>query len=276
LADYGYVDGRNIVIDWFIAPTNADAPAYAVKAVASNPALIVTLGSSPPVAAKALTTTIPIVFTGTEGPVALGNGLITNFSRPGGNVTGILNGPLEEGDSKLTEIAKEMIPNLERIAFLVQPSDLGSAINNAANRRAAEALGLSAIFVEIEPGVDFEQLFVKATSMGAQAMIARGAYANLNVGVLAKLALQYGLPYMGSTPGTYANAGALAGRGENNLARIRRLGYYIDAVLKGAHPGDLPVEQLDKVEFIINLKTAKALGLTVPTSILLQATELLE
>jgi putative ABC transport system substrate-binding protein len=271
LADYGYVDGKNIVIDYFLAPTRADFPEYAAKAAASKPAVIVTFATPGPLAAKAATSTIPIVFTGPGDPI--GSGIITNYQRPGGNLTGNDNG-VDGLEGKLLAIAKELIPDLVGVAVMLQPSDPVSATINTESIRASEALGLSVVFIYREEGFDLEQVFVEAATKGVQALIVY-MLAGADEGRFAKLALQYRLPLLQQNR-SLADLGGLASYGNHRYERIRRVGYFVDLILKGVNPGDIPVERSTQFEFVVNLKTARALGLTVPTAILLQATDLIE
>jgi putative ABC transport system substrate-binding protein len=270
LADYGYVDGQNIVIDYFIAPTVAALPEYAAKAVARNPAVIVTFGDPGPTAAKAATSTIPIVFTGGN---PLGFGRIASYQRPGGNLTGNDTG-IDDRDAKIYELAKELIPNLTRIAQLRLSSSPGTYLRESEQRRLAEAFGLSLFYIDREEGADWEQVFVDATIGGAQALIAASS-AFADSGHFARLALQYRMPLLDGNR-VLTDAGGLASYGAHTFERVRRTGYFIDLILKGANPGDIPVERSNFVELVVNLKTARALGLTVPPSILIRATDLIE
>ena len=272
LADFGYVDGRNIAVDLFIAPTTSDIPAMAAKAVASKPDVIVALGAPAPVAAEALTTTIPIVFTAINDP--LGLGLIPSLAHPGGNLTGNMNmAPQVVG--KQFQIIREIIPSLDRIAVFTLPVNQANAQIVVEVGAAADALKISPIMIAVKEGDDFSVLLANGVAAGAQALyIPALQYFLDNAAPLAALAIQNLLPAI-CTNKAGAEGGYLVGYGADGSLMVRRSVYYVDRLLKGDNPGILAVEQPTAFDFAVNLKTAKALGLKVPASVIAQATEVI-
>lgn len=278
LADYGYVDGKNITVEFFTAATIADMPAMAAMVVASRPDLIVTTASPAPLAAKALTSTIPIIFTGIADPVAVG--LVSNLSKPGGNITGTTN-LAPDLISKQVAILKDIVPDLKRLAVLGLPTDPPFPVQWTQVATVAQGLQIETVRFDATEGGDLIPLFDGAKASRCQAIyFITVTYLNTMVQTLGDLCLKYGFPAMGRE--TYPRGGVLVGyygtgfAMDAGITSPRRGGYYIDLILKGARPGDLPVEGPTNFELVVNLKTAKALGVTIPQSVLFQATEVIQ
>jgi putative ABC transport system substrate-binding protein len=226
--------------------------------------------------AKQTTNTLPIVFVGGPDPVALG--LVASLTRPGGNVTG-LPAAVQGGSlyGKQLELLKEAVPGLARVAVLRDPNSAPPGPAGAPLDAAAQALGLQLYPLEVSGPDDLPIAFETATQAHAEGVFFAEDTPLLfrNRAQLANLARQYRLPSMGSFQ-QYAAVGGLMVYGPNRAALARRAAYYVDRILKGTPPADLPVEQPREFDFVINLQTAQALGLTIPQHVLLQATEVIQ
>jgi putative ABC transport system substrate-binding protein len=277
LADYGYIDGKNIVLEFLIAPTIDAVPEYAARLVASRPDVIITIAVPAPLALKSLTTTIPVVFSvGDPLPV----GLVSNYQRPGGNMSGTMAAG-QDVIPRQVQIIKDILPGVTRLASFQFPADQNYPFNVEQVNSAARALQMAPVLLDAAEGEDLRPLFQRAKEAGCQAAHFSGViYFNSIAESLANMCIEYRLPGVGRE--STARLGLLAGyygTGFNmdpNLASLRRLGYYVDLVLKGKKPGDIPVEGPTNFTFVINLKTAKALGITIPQSALIQATEVIQ
>ena len=277
LRDLGYVEGRNVAIEYRSTEGKLERfPALAAELVALKVDVIVA-GSTPAIlAAKQATKTIPIIFIGTADPV--GSGLVTSLARPGGNVTGSSNLAAELVGKRLEQLT-QAVPGVTRVAVLWHPGNLGDRTEkdmlNAAEI-AARALGVRLQFVEARGPADFDRAFSDMTTARAGALTVlpsrmfTGERRRL-VDLAAKNRLPAVFPFR-----DFADAGGLMSYGPNLADLSRRAATYVDKILKGAKPGDLPVEQPAKFELVINLKTAKALGLTIPPSLLGRANEIIQ
>ena len=227
-------------------------------------------------AAKQATTTIPIVFALAADPV--GSGLVTSLARPGGNATGFATLGFDLV-GKCLELLTQAVPGVSRVAFLWLPSNLGGRVETdmlKGTEVAAQALAVRLQFLEVRGPVDFDRPFSEMTKARADALILQPHFTLFEERRrLVDLAAMNRLPavYFGRE---FVNAGGLMAYGANGADLHRRAATYVDKILKGAKPGDLPVEQATKFEFVINLKTAKALGLEVPPLLIAQADELIE
>ena len=277
LRDLGYVEGRDFAIEYRDAAGKLERlPALAGELVALKVDVIVA-GSTPhALAAKQATRTIPIVMAAAPDPVE--SGLVTSLARPGGNVTGSSNvGPDLIG--KRLEQLKQAIPGVTRVAVLWQPGDLGERAEQDALRGAevaARALGLRLQFVEARGPGDFGRAFSEMSRARAGALTllpSAGLYSERRR--LVDLAAKKRLPAV-YTSREFVDAGGLMSYGPNIADLFRRAATYVDRILKGAKPSDLPVEQPTKFELVINLKTAKALGLTIPPAVLGRADGLIQ
>jgi len=278
LRDLGYVEGRNVVIEYRDAEGKLERlPALAAELVALNVDVILADGGTlgPRVAMQA-TTTIPIVFTSAADPV--GSGLVTSLARPGGNVTGLSAlGPELVG--KRLELLKQAVPGIDRVAVLRGSSTLGERVLKdmlEAADVAARALGVQPQFIEARGPDEFARAFSAMTSARAGALTVLPS--NMFVRErrrLVDLAAKNRLPAV-YTSREFVDAGGLMSYGAHQPDLFRRAATYVDKILKGAKPGDLPIEQPTKFELVINLKTAKDLGLTIPPSVLARADDLIQ
>jgi putative ABC transport system substrate-binding protein len=267
LRELGYVDGRNIAVVPHWADTARRLSDLATQVVRSNVDVIVTQGTPAAQAAKRATSTIPIVMATSGDPVALG--LVASLARPGGNVTGntILSPDL---NGKRLELIRQLVPGISRIAVLANPMNPIAAVDLKAAKAAASGLGVSLHVLEVRNQNDFDRAFKAATGSGAGALLVFADPLMLaHRARIANLALGNRLPVVGFSG--FAEAGGLADYGPDLTEMFRRAATYIDKILKGAKPADLPVEQPTRLELVINTTTAKTLGLQIPQSVLLRA-----
>jgi putative ABC transport system substrate-binding protein len=279
LRDLGYVEGRNLAIEYRDAEGNLERlPALAAELVALKVDVIfVGGGTRVTLAAMQATKTVPIVFTDVGDPVS--SGLVTNLARPGGNVTGLSSlGPELVG--KRLELLKQAVPGVNRIAVLFLPGALGERTDKemlTAADVAARSLGVQPQFVEAARDPDeFARAFsdMHSARAGAVTVLPSNRFRREHRR-LVDLAAENRLPAV-YTSREFVVAGGLMSYGANEPDLFRRAATYVDKILKGAKPGDLPVEQPTKFELVINLKTAKALGLTIPQSVLARADEVIQ
>jgi ABC-type uncharacterized transport system substrate-binding protein len=272
LRDHGYVEGRNIVIEHRVSETPTDNPALVADLLGRKIDLLVTWTTPALVAAKKATSTIPIV--GMSGdPVR--TGLIDSLARPGGNITGIAI-LTDELEVKNLQLLKEAFPGVTRVAILSNPNNpvWTSALKRLQEEAPALGVKLQPLAVR-DPG-DLKMAFDAATRGRADALLVvrEASFAAIRQQI-ADFAARHRLPaiYGGLV---FVETGALISYGSNIQDMLRRLGGYVDKILKGAKPAYLPVQQPTKFELVINLKTAKALGLTIPPSLLLRADQVIE
>lgn len=273
LRDLGWVEGQNLSIEYRWADGDLDRlPALAAELVKLRIDVIVTAGAPAIRAAMQASSTIPVVVAVMSDPV--GEGFAANLARPGGNVTGLAN-QFENLVSKQLQFLKETVPKASRVAILFRTTAHPSATRKAAEA-AARALGLAARVIEIRDVTDFDGAFKAARSEGADVLLVLPSPAfNRHRARLAELTAKYRLPAIYEN-GEYVDDGGLMSYGPNFPDMFRRSASYVDRILRGARPGDLPIEQAERFEFVINLKTAKALGLTIPPSIQLQTTRVVQ
>jgi len=275
LRDLGYVPGRNVVIEYRFADGKLERlPQLAQDLVRLKVDVIVT-GSNPHVvAAKQATTTIPIVMVYVRDPV--GAGLVTNVSRPGGNVTGLSQDVGLEISGKRLALLKELVPKLSRVAVLVNVGFTPAVASLKVTEASARALGMTVVRFDTRGPGDLEGVFAAVTRARSNALVVTGGPVMFNMRTqIAQLALRHRLPSISAVTED-VEAGGLMSYGASLSDQWRRAAVYVDKILKGAQPGDLPVEQPTKFELVINLKTAKALGLTIPQTLLLQADHVIE
>jgi ABC-type uncharacterized transport system substrate-binding protein len=272
LRERGYIEGQNIAIEYRYAEGKIDrAPEHAAELVRLKVDLIVVAGGGIWIrAAMNATKTIPIVMTGQGGdPVEAG--FIESLARPGGNVTGITNLSRELGGKRL-ELLKEAVPKLARVAILYDPA------NRASVREvkellpvAARELGLTLQPLEVRAAGDFEKVFAALNKQRPDGLYVLGtALINANQKRIVEFALKSQFPSMYFTRKAVEDGGLMY-YGADLADSYRRVAYYVDRILKGTKPADLPVEQPTKFEFVINLKTAKQIGLTIPPNVLARA-----
>jgi putative tryptophan/tyrosine transport system substrate-binding protein len=273
LRDLGYEEGRNIVIEYRWAEERYDRlPALFAEVVRLNVDVIVTHGTPGALAAKQATNTIPIVMAAIADAEA--SGVVASLARPGGNVTG-LTIFVPELAAKRLELLKETMPNLTDVGILLNAINPANEPILPAIRRTAEPLKLKLHQFGVREPAEFEAAFAEmaAKRVGALAMI-EDATLLANAPALAQIALQHRLPSSGWPD--YAVAGGLLSYGINFPDMFRRAATFVDKILKGTKPTDLPVERAMKFETIVNLKTARAIGIELPTSILMRADEVIE
>ena len=279
LRDLGYVEGRNLVIEYRDAEgKNERLPTLAIELVALKVDVIVTAAGSTsvPLAAKQATRTLPIVFASAADPVA--SGLVSSLARPGGNITGLssLNAELV---GKRLELLMQAVPGVGQVAVLWLPGALGERTDKEMLTElevAARGLGVRLQFVEARGPADFDRAFsdMIRTRAGALSVLPSNVFIREHRRIV-DLAATNRLPAVYSAR-EYVDAGGLMAYGASLTDTSRRAATYVDKILKGAKPGDLPVEQPTKFELVINLKTAKALGLTIPPSVLRHADEVIQ
>ncbi len=277
LRDLGYVEGRNVVLEYRDAEGKLERlPSLAAELVALKVDVIVAPNTVGVLAAKQATETIPIVFAVAADPV--GSRLVASLARPGGTVTG-LSILAPELVGKCLELLTQAVLGVSRVAALWQPGGLGERTEKdmlAEAEVAARALGVRLQFVEARGPADFERAFSDMTSAraGALTVLPSNLFNNERrrlVDLAAKHRLPTVFPYREG-----ADAGSLMAYGANLADLLRRAATYVDKILKGAKPGDLPIEQPTKFELVVNLKTANALGLTIPQSVLARADEVIQ
>jgi putative tryptophan/tyrosine transport system substrate-binding protein len=278
LAGLGYVEGRNIVIEYRWAEGKPERfPALAAELVALNVDVILTVGGTlAALAAKQATTTLPVVFGFVGDPIA--EGLVTSLARPGGNVTGLSN-VTTDLIGKWLELLKQVVPGINLIAVLWKPDSLPEPARKVRLKEAnesAQALGVQLQFVEALGPADFDTAFsdVSANGGGALVVLTTPIFF-IERQRIVELAAKNRLPTVYASK-NYVEAGGLMSYGPNFADLNRRAASYVDKILRGAKPSDLPVEQPVKFEFVINLKTAKTLGLQIPAGMLARADEVIE
>jgi putative tryptophan/tyrosine transport system substrate-binding protein len=274
LRELGYVEGRNIILERRSAGGRLDKlPKLAAELVRLRVDLIVAAINPQISAAKRATTTIPIVMVHAVDPVEAG--YVASLARPGGTITGLTIEASNEIEGKRLEILKEIVPRLSRVAILRQVGG-GSAESFAAIETAARVLGVTLQVVDIRVLEDFENAFKGVMSGHPDALsVYGGSLTWMRRQQIADFAIKNRLPTIHGLR-EYAEAGFLASYGLNLPAVYRRAATYVDKILRGAKPGDLPVEQPTTFELVINLETAKALDLTIPPSLLARADQVIE
>jgi ABC-type uncharacterized transport system substrate-binding protein len=275
LKELGFVEGQNVAIEYrFAGNQNDELPALAADLVHRRVTVIVALTTPAALAAKAATTTVPIVFQ--AGADAVQFGLVASLNRPGGNVTGISNLSIGLGTKRI-ELMRQVRPDAKLIAALVNPRDSAIIASEMDDARATQAqLGVQIHFLQASTISDIEAAFAKVVELRASAL-AIGPYPLFisRPDEIAALATRYGVPAIHPLR-AFAVAGGLMSYGSDFADAHRRAGVYVGRILKGEKPADLPVQQSTKVELIINLKTAKTLGLTIPEPLLGRADEVIE
>ena len=269
LRELGYIEGHNIFIEYRFAEGKLDQlPGLAAELVQRKVAVIVTGGGPPTRAAKNATNSIPIVMINIGDPVALG--FVASLAKPGGNITGLSGIQTLLGGKRL-ELLKEIITQLSRVAVLVNREVPGYATQMKEVEIAAQALGLQLQGFEVRKGKDLENAFIKIISGRAGALMGlqNPTFTSLQEQI-AELAIKNRLATIYGDA-RFPESRGLMSYGASSTAQYHRAATYVDKILKGAKPADLPVEQPTKFEFIINLKTAKQIGLTIPPNVLARA-----
>jgi putative ABC transport system substrate-binding protein len=275
LGSVGYEDGKNVAIAFGWAEGHYDLlPALAAELVKQRPAVIVTVGGDPPAfAAKAASSTIPLVFMVGQDPVKLG--LVTSLSRPGGNATGV-NLLVTETESKRVELLKRLAPGASNLAALINPKNADADLQSSAVKAAAQATGQQIEVISASTDHDLENAFVRFTlsNINGLLLLADPFFVYRRQRIIAEAAQRH-------IPAVYflrefAESGGLASYGTSLADAYRQAGTYAGKILGGTKPAELPVIQATKFELVINLKTAKALGLAVPENLLALAEQVIE
>jgi putative tryptophan/tyrosine transport system substrate-binding protein len=269
LRDLGYMEGKNIIVEWRHAEGKPDRfPALAEELVRLKVDVIVSSGSITTRPAKEATATIPIVMT--QDPDPVGNGFVASLARPGGNITGLSNLNRELSGKRL-EVLKEVVPKLSRVAVFGTSTQPGHAQALRETELAAGAFGVKLQYLDVLDPKDIEIAFRASGKGRAEAILGLGgSVMNSHRSQMVKLAAKTRLPAMYSIR-EYVEDGGLMSYGVSLLDLDRRAATYVDKILKGRKPADLPVEQPTKFEFIINQKAAKQIGLTIPPNVLARA-----
>jgi len=269
LRELGYIEGKSILLELrFPEGDSQREHAVAVELVRLNVDVIVTVGSNATRAAKEATATIPIVMT--QDPDPVGNNFVASLGHPGGNITGLSNLNRELSGKRL-ELLKETLPRLSRVAAFGTSSQPGHPQARKETELASAALGVKLQYLDVLEPKDIEAAFRAATKGRAEAILGLGgAVLNLQRSQVVELAAKRRLPAMYSIR-SYVEGGGLMSYGVSITDLDRRAAIYVDKILKGAKPAELPVEQPKKFEFVINLKAAKQIGLTIPPNVLARA-----
>ena len=272
LRDHGYVEGKNIIFELRSADGNYDRlPDLAAELAKLKVDVIVAFGTKAVSAAQRATTTIPIVDPVMGDPVALG--LSGSLARPGGNVTGSVQFSVE-GGAKRVELLKEAVPRITRIAILINPANTGNPLQLQAMRVTANALKLEVQALEVRNAKELGDALATLAQWRVEALVVPSdTLFRANFIEIADRAGKQRLPSAGTKE--FAVAGGLIGYGPDPVELYRHAAYFVDRLLKGAKPGDLPIEQATKLEIVINLKTAKTLGIMIPQALLVRANDVI-
>jgi ABC-type uncharacterized transport system substrate-binding protein len=274
LRDLGYVEGQTVLIDYRWAEGQEQRLTdHAADLVRLKVAVIVTPGTPATMAARAATHTIPVVMTNVGDPV--GSGIVASLARPGGNITGLslLDADL---DGKRIELLKEAVPHLTRLAILWSANDPGMTLAFGRVETAARALGFALQNLAVREPAEFPRAFEAAGAGRAEALfVTAQPFTNQHRAQILDLVAKHRLPAI-YTLRSFVDAGGLMSYGPSQADQYRRAAIYVDRILKGARPADLPVEQPTKFDLVINLKAARALGLTIPTGLLQRADQVIE
>ena len=274
LAEHGYVEGHNLTLETRWAEGRSDRfPALVNELLQLKPRVMVTVSLPGAMAAKNSTTTTPIVFIGGD---PLGSGLVSSLARPGGNLTGLSISLGEEFSGKWLELLKEAAPKISRVAYLWNPTNPANAAYLAVLRGVAQKLGVKLQPTEVRDASGFDNAFASMNAERAQGLIvAVDPLTARYRGRIAELAAKNRLPAMYGFR-EFAETGGLMAYGASVADLCRRAATYVNKILKGASPADLPVEQSTKFELVINLKTAKQIGLTIPPTVLARADKVIK
>ena len=273
LRELGYVEGKNIAIEFRWADGKLERlPALAAELVKTKPDVLVTATTPAALAAKRATQAIPIVLASVGDPVS--TGLVASLARPGGNITG---SSLFAGDesAKRLELIRDALPRARRVAILVNPTNPVWSASMQEAERVAKSLKLELRRIEARTAGDFEAALAAAVDKRVDALVVvEDSLFSVQAARLAELALKHRLPAIGQV--VFAEAGGLIGNGTNQLVLFRRAAIFVDKIFKGARPAELPIEQATRFELIVNLKTARALGVSLPKELTFRADRLIE
>ena len=271
--ELGYIEGKNIAYEYRYSENKPDSlPTLADELLRAQVDVIIVNGTTPAVAAKNATRTIPIVLLNVADPV--GAGLIDSLPRPGGNVTGVTSIAAVLAGKRL-ELLKESIPKLSRVAILWDPRDSSGTQQWKESQLAAPELGLQLHSIEVPTSDRYESAFKEAIKAGSAAlMVTTSPLLTSGQKVITELAIRHRLPAIYARA-DYVESGGLMSYGQDRAEPYRRAALFVDKILKAAKPAELPVEQPTKFELVINLKTAKQIGLTVPPNVLARAEKII-
>jgi len=271
LAALGYAEGQNVAIERrYTDGSDAQLREAATDLVRHEVDVLVVRGTAGVLAAKGATHTTPIVFANAGDPVA--SGLVASLARPGGNATGV-SSIVPQLSGKRLELLGQVVPGLQRVAFLSDPRSSAGSVSEM--QAASTALGLRLQVLEIRDAADVEAAFAAAGADHADALLTAGGSTGRHSARIVSLAASRRLPTMYQWP-RVVHEGGLMSYGVNELDQFRRAATYVDKILKGAQPADLPVEQPMVFDFVVNMKTARELGITFPHDVALQITEMIE
>jgi putative tryptophan/tyrosine transport system substrate-binding protein len=275
LQQLGYIEGKNIMLEPHWADGKPDRLLELAAEVVRLKVDVIVVGPlQPALVAKNATTTIPIVFASVADPVAFG--LVTNLARPGGNITGLTSSPGTELNGKRLELLKDIFPRVSRVAELWNPDNPGAVVNVKSIETPAQSLGIKLQSAEIRQLNDLEQAFAEMKRGRAGALYTvNSPLIGDQLTRIINLAAKDRLPAM-YWDSRWTEGGGLMSYGPNYADLYRRAATYVDKILKGTKPADLPVEQPTKFEFVINLKTAKQIGLTIPPNVLARADKVIK
>jgi putative ABC transport system substrate-binding protein len=274
LSDASFVEGRNVAIEFRWADGHNDRlPALAADLIRRNVTVIFAGSDSSAVAAKAATVTIPIVFTGGNDPVKLG--LVASLNQPGGNLTGVTNLNIELGQKRV-QLLHELLPKSTIVALLVNPTNPSAEIISNDLQAAAHATGIQSHVLRASTANEIDTVLASLAQLQAGALVVGpDAFFMSRSEQLAALTLHHQIPAVFQTR-EFVEAGGLMSYATSQADQYRQAGLYTGRILKGEKPSDLPIEQATKVELILNLKTAKAFGITFPITLLGRADEVIE
>jgi len=275
MRELGYIEGKNILVEYRYAEGKLDRiPSLVAELVQLKPEVIVVISLLSIRAAKQATKTIPIIIMSTQDPVA--TGIIDSLAHPGGNITGVTRLTRELSGKRL-ELLKEAVPRMSRVAVLWSPDDSGASIAFKEYQAVAPSLKIQLQSLEVrDPNPDFEGAFRAAAKESANALITiTNPVLSRYLKRIADLAISNRLPSMYERI-AWVEAGGLMSYSANDVETFKRAATYVDKILKGAKPGDLPVQQATKFELVINLNTAKQIGLTIPVRVLERANRVIK
>lgn len=274
MRDYGYIEGKSVVVDRRSADGDfSRLDALAAEIVRNRPDVIVAVASAAAIAAKQATSTVPIVFIGSSDPVAAG--LVGNLARPGGNVTGTAT-QTRSAVGKLIELVREILPSTKRVVALWDPvNTISQQLRIGETFIAAAQMRILVGLVDVRSRADLDRAFEVMQSTRPDAvLVASDTFFIANADRVAELGITHRLPVMGTTR-SLVEAGVLASVGPNVDGFSRRSAAYVSRILKGAKPGELPVELPSRFELVINMQTASAIGLAIPSGVLARADEVI-
>jgi len=272
LTEAGFIEGQNVAIEFHWAENQFDRLPALVTGLINRPAAVIVGNSLAALRAKAATTTIPIVFTTGSDPVR--DGLVTSLARPGGNITGVVFITSDLGSKRL-ELLRQFIPKARTIAMLVNPNTPETEAERKDVQVAAQKMGLSLIILDVTTGGDIEAAFATLAARADALLVGTGTFTFNSREQIVSLAARQAIPAMYTTR-EYADAGGLMAYGSSISGAYRQAGLYVGRILKGEKPTNLPVMRSTIFEFVINLKTAKTLGLEFHPQLLATADELID